>query len=80
MELEMKIKGLMIDPITHEPHTRHTTFPVPCLVIDSETWRLADDCGLASIAPTILQLMGLRQPATMSGRSLLVESMGRSSR
>jgi 2,3-bisphosphoglycerate-independent phosphoglycerate mutase len=70
---------MMVDPVTHEPHTQHTTFPVPCLVIDSEPWRLADGCGLASIAPTILQLMGLRQPTAMSGRSLLVESMGTSS-
>ncbi len=69
---------MMIDPVTHEPHTQHTTFPVPCLVIDSETWRLAEGRGLSSIAPMVLQLMGLEQPVTMSGRSPLSQSMGNS--
>ena len=71
---------MMIDPYTHGPHTQHTTFPVPCMVIDDEMWRLANGRGLASIAPTVLALMGIPQPAEMSGRSLLVESLGATER
>ncbi len=63
---------LLVDPLTDEPHTQHTTHPVPCLVIDEETWVLAPGRGLSAIAPTVLQLMGLEPPAAMSGQSLLV--------
>jgi len=62
---------LMTDPQSGAPHTRHTTFPVPCLVIDEMRWELAEDSGLASVAPTLLELMGLPVPETMTGRSLL---------
>ena len=63
---------LLVDPLTDEPHTQHTTNPVPCLIIDKETWVLAPGGGLSAVAPTVLQLMGLSQPVQMSGRSLLV--------
>ena len=63
---------MMIDPLTRERHTQHTTFPVPCMVIDSDTWQLVNGQGLSSIAPTVLQLLGLAQPTQMRGRSLLV--------
>ena len=63
---------MMIDPLTEGPHTQHTTFPVPCLIIDSENWQLAHGAGLSSIAPTVLQLMGVEQPPEMCGRSLLL--------
>ena len=59
-------------PSTQERHTQHTTFPVPCMVIDSDTWQLADGQGLSSVAPTVLQLLGIAQPVQMSGRSLLL--------
>ena len=57
---------------TGGPHTQHTTFPVPCMVIDKMQWQLADNAGLSSVAPTVLQLMGLEQPALMKSKSLLV--------
>jgi 2,3-bisphosphoglycerate-independent phosphoglycerate mutase len=62
----------MIDPVTGEPHTQHTVYPVPCLVIDQTSWQLSIGAGLASIAPTVLQLMGLSQPEGMNQRSLLL--------
>ena len=62
----------MLDPVTHEPHTRHTTYPVPCLVIDHKKWRLANGQGLSAVAPTILELMGVEQPKVMTGKSLLI--------
>jgi 2,3-bisphosphoglycerate-independent phosphoglycerate mutase len=61
----------MVDPVSGEPHTQHTTFPVPCLVIDDAIGELDSDAGLADIAPTVLQLMGLEIPPNMSGHSLL---------
>ncbi|MDQ7016326.1 MAG: 2,3-bisphosphoglycerate-independent phosphoglycerate mutase, partial [Gammaproteobacteria bacterium] len=65
----------MIDPVTGEPHTQHTTYPVPCLVVDKAAWRLANGQGLSSVAPTVLQLMGIPQPAEMSGNSMLLEEV-----
>ena len=67
----------MIDPHTGEPHTQHTTYPVPCLVIDEGNWNLANGRGLSDVAPTVLQLMGIRKPKSMTGRSLLVPYNGR---
>lgn len=63
----------MIDPVTGEPHTQHTIYPVPCMVIDEVPWRLATGENLSAIAPTLLQLMGISQPEQMKGRSLLLE-------
>jgi len=63
---------MLVDPITGEPHTQHTTFPVACLLSDRETWSLANGQGLSALAPTVLQLMGIEQPADMRGRSLLL--------
>lgn len=64
----------MFDPETGAPHTAHTTYPVDCVVVgdgfDAST-ALRTDGSLADVFPTLLQLMGLPQPAAMSGRSLL---------
>jgi 2,3-bisphosphoglycerate-independent phosphoglycerate mutase len=64
----------MVDPATGEPHTQHTTYPVPCMIVDEQIWRLSSDGGLANIAPTVLQLMGLKIPKKMSA-SLLLEAL-----
>ncbi len=61
----------MVDPETGQPHTQHSQHPVPCLVIDDQTSQLASGDNLSSIAPTVLQLMGLDKPVAMSGRSLI---------
>lgn len=64
---------LMIDPETGDPHTAHTTNRVPVywLARDREGRRLRDG-GLADLAPTVLDLLGLPVPSTMTGRSLIV--------
>jgi 2,3-bisphosphoglycerate-independent phosphoglycerate mutase len=62
---------LMVDPETDEPHTQHTTHPVPFLVVDEDRWVLAPTGGLADVAPTVLELMGLEAPEVMTGRSIL---------
>jgi len=62
----------MRDPKTGEPHTSHTTNPVPCFVIhESYHPELRKGGGLPDIAPTVLDLMELRQPESMTGVSLM---------
>jgi len=61
---------MMRDPKTGGPHTAHTLNPVPIIVMGGGKLRLADG-RLADIAPTLLALMGLPQPAEMTGASLL---------
>lgn len=62
----------MIDHGTGEPHTYHTTQPVSFFVIGTEGYVNLRPRGiLADVAPTLLQLMGIKPPAEMSGKSLL---------
>lgn len=69
----------MVDYATGAPHTQHTTFPVPCMIIDELQWRLSCDAGLSSIAPTVLHMMGLQRPDGMTGRSLLLHPINHQS-
>lgn len=64
-----------IDPLTGEPNTQHTVYPVPCLVIDKSNWRLSTEGGLSNLAPTVLHLMGLSKPDSMKGKTLLLEEI-----
>jgi 2,3-bisphosphoglycerate-independent phosphoglycerate mutase len=64
-----------IDPLTGEPNTQHTVYPVPCVVADEEDWKLSCVGGLSNIAPTVLQLMGLPQPEMMTAKSLLLRPL-----
>jgi 2,3-bisphosphoglycerate-independent phosphoglycerate mutase len=61
---------LMRDPETGGPHTAHTTNPVPVVLMGGNNAGLREG-RLADIAPTLLELMNLRQPAEMTGISLL---------
>jgi 2,3-bisphosphoglycerate-independent phosphoglycerate mutase len=65
----------LIDPFTGEPHTQHTTYPVPCLVLDEANWQLSSAGGLSNVAPTVLQLMGIRAPEAMRAASLLLREL-----
>jgi 2,3-bisphosphoglycerate-independent phosphoglycerate mutase len=63
----------MVDPATGEPHTAHTTNPVPLFWASSAArGRNLRDGGLADLAPTVLALMDLPVPPEMSGHSLIV--------
>ena len=64
----------MIDLNTGQIDTKHSTNPVPLIVIDEQfeaSGRVLQSGILADIAPTILHLMGLSKPELMTGRSLL---------
>ncbi len=65
-----------LDSATGGPMTAHTTNPVPCILVtpDDSRWRhieLRDGASLSSVAPTILQLLGLASPESMTSPSLL---------
>jgi 2,3-bisphosphoglycerate-independent phosphoglycerate mutase len=60
---------LMRDPATGGPHTAHTTNPVPVLLMGGGATALRDG-RLADVAPTLLELMGLKPPREMTGTSL----------
>jgi len=52
------------------PNTAHTTNPVPFILVDQDIKKVSNGV-LGDIAPTILALMGIPQPAVMTGKSLL---------
>ena len=62
----------MIDPLTGNPHTAHTTNPVPFHLIDEDHIgaRLREGGALEDVAPTMLALLGLEKPIEMTGRDL----------
>lgn len=63
----------MWDPENNCPHTAHTTYDVPMIVVDDrfKGVKLKTNGRLADIAPTALKMMGLPQPPEMTGESLL---------
>ena len=63
----------LVDYETGDPFTAHTTNPVPFILVNADDkYTLAEGGCLADIAPTLLELMGIEQPAEMTGKSLLV--------
>ncbi|HUP48426.1 MAG TPA: 2,3-bisphosphoglycerate-independent phosphoglycerate mutase [Thermoanaerobaculia bacterium] len=65
---------LMFDPRTNQPHTAHTTNPVPLILAGAKKrcGALRDGGALENVAPTILDILGIEQPAEMTAESLLV--------
>jgi 2,3-bisphosphoglycerate-independent phosphoglycerate mutase len=63
---------MMIDPATGGPHTAHTTNPVPLLLVDhrAPSAPLRSGGALCDIGPTVLGMLGVEQPAEMTGRDL----------
>jgi 2,3-bisphosphoglycerate-independent phosphoglycerate mutase len=69
---------MMFDHDTAQPHTAHTLNRVPVVLVNGPAGIGALRDGiLADIAPTLLALMGLKQPAEMTGLSLLAEAPAR---
>jgi 2,3-bisphosphoglycerate-independent phosphoglycerate mutase len=65
----------MWDYRTDQPHTAHTTNPVPCILVSERMKgrKLRAGGRLADLAPTLLELLGLEPSAQMEGKSLLEE-------
>ncbi len=61
----------MVDEEVGQPHTAHTNNLVPLIYVGSRPARLRADGALCDLAPTLLQIMDLPQPAEMTGRSLI---------
>ena len=62
----------MIDYKTGEPHTAHTTNPVPIILVTSDKQiSLKENGKLADLAPTMLELMEIEKPKEMTGESLI---------
>ena len=59
---------------TGEVFTAHTTNPVPFILVNADpAYGLREGGCLADIAPTLIELMGMEQPAEMTGKSLLIK-------
>ena len=64
----------LIDYETGEPYTAHTTNPVPFILVNADPkYGLREGGVLADIVPTLIELMGMKQPEEMTGKSLLIE-------
>ncbi|MGV3707311.1 MAG: 2,3-bisphosphoglycerate-independent phosphoglycerate mutase [Gemmatimonas sp.] len=64
---------VMVDPVTGEPHTAHTTNPVPLVTVFEDGHHLLRNGGaLCDVGPTALGMLGLSLPPEMSGRDLRV--------
>jgi 2,3-bisphosphoglycerate-independent phosphoglycerate mutase len=53
------------------PNTAHSLNPVPCVYVTANADAKIADGILADVAPTILNIMGLEQPADMTGKNLI---------
>ena len=60
----------MVDPVTKEPFTAHTTNPVPFIVVSDKVAEVAEG-ALCDIAATLLTLAGVEIPAEMTGKNLV---------
>lgn len=64
----------MIDYVTGQPHTAHTTNQVPFILVNADpSYKLREGGCLADIVPTLIEVMGKEQPAEMTGKSLLIK-------
>jgi 2,3-bisphosphoglycerate-independent phosphoglycerate mutase len=63
----------LLNEVTGAPVTSHSTNPVPLILVGMDGVSLAPDGGLCDLAPTLLDMMDLKQPDEMTGHSLLVK-------
>ena len=63
----------MIDYKTGDPHTAHTTNPVPLILVTENKDLKIKEGKLADLAPTMLDILGIEKPEEMTGESILVK-------
>ncbi|MBU1167380.1 alkaline phosphatase family protein, partial [Patescibacteria group bacterium] len=63
----------MLDPETGEAVTKHSTNPVPFIIVNDVKEKTLVDGVLADVAPTILDIMGIPKPEEMTGKSLIIK-------
>ena len=63
----------MIDYTTGDPHTAHTTSPVPLILVSNDETLKIKSGKLADLAPTLLEILEIEKPAEMTGESILVK-------
>jgi 2,3-bisphosphoglycerate-independent phosphoglycerate mutase len=61
----------MFDPVTHQPHTAHTSNPVPLLYVGRPAQFKDQHATLTDVIPTLLDIMGLPKPVEMTGHDLI---------
>jgi 2,3-bisphosphoglycerate-independent phosphoglycerate mutase len=61
---------VMWDSKAESPHTAHTTNLVPLILVNGNDGASLTDGRLADLAPSLLAMMGIDQPASMTGKSL----------
>jgi len=64
----------MEDPKTGEPHTAHTSNPVKCIYVGNGEVKALQDGKLCDLSPTLLELLGIKKPEEMKGKSLIVKA------
>ena len=66
---------MMVDPVTSEPFTAHTTGPVPFILVSEKykAAKLRSGGMLCDIVPTLMDMMGTEKPTQMTGESLIVK-------
>ncbi len=64
---------MLVDPETGKPLTSHTTCPVPLAYFGPEPLQLQSGGTLPDVIPTLLELMNIKQPEEMTGRSLILQ-------
>ncbi len=65
----------LVDYETGAPFTAHTTNPVPFIIVNADAaYTLREGGCLADIVPTMIEMMGMEQPAEMTGKSLLIKN------
>ena len=65
---------VMVDPVSGEPFTAHTTNPVPFILVSEQHCKTKLRQGaLSDIAPTVLDIAGIKQPEEMTGKSLIIK-------
>lgn len=65
---------IMWDYENEQPHTQHTTSPVPFILVSDIDCKLDKRETLEDVAPTVLDLMGIEIPEVMTGTSLILKN------